>query len=111
VEYLDGHATPNESGKLAATRGKVDYKEILSPSDFAVFAKLRDARKEIAQSEAAPVYTIFTNDQLAQMIIARATTRAALAKIEGVGESRLAKYGERILAILTAAWRVETVVN
>ena len=66
-------------------RAKTDYKEILSEPDFAIFAKLRDVRKAIAQSEAVPVYTIFTNEQLAQMVTSKATTRAALAKIDGLG--------------------------
>ena len=46
----------------------MDYKEILKSEDFAVFARLRDLRKEIAQAEAVPVYTVFTNEQLAQLV-------------------------------------------
>jgi hypothetical protein len=61
VDYLDGQATG--SGGDRGARGKVDYKEVLSPEEFTVFAKLREVRKEIAQAEAVPVYTIFTNEQ------------------------------------------------
>jgi hypothetical protein len=39
-----------------------------------------------------PVYTIFTNEQLAQMVQSRATTKAALEKIAGVGDARIEKY-------------------
>ena len=85
-------------------RGKVDYREVLSPEDFAVFARLRQARKEIAQAEAVPVYTVFTNEQLAQMVQSRATTRAALEKVAGVGDARIGKYGERVLEILRRQW-------
>ena len=63
VDYLDGQATG--SGGDRGARGKVDYKEVLSADEFTVFAKLRDVRKEIAQAEAVPVYTIFTNDAAA----------------------------------------------
>ena len=89
----------------------IDYKETLSPADFAIFAKLRDVRKAIAQTEAVPVYTIFTNEQLAQMVGSKATDRAALAKIDGVGDARLDKYGPRFLAVLTSAWAGETVAH
>ena len=61
VDYLEGQATG--SGGDRGVRGKVDYKEVLSPNEFTVFAKLREVRKEIAQAEAVPVYTIFTNEQ------------------------------------------------
>jgi HRDC domain-containing protein len=33
---------------------------------------------EIAQADAVPVYMVFTNEQLAQMVQARATTKTAL---------------------------------
>lgn len=39
----------------------MDYKEILSEDDFAVFVRLRDARKELAGKEAIPV-TVCCND-------------------------------------------------
>jgi superfamily II DNA helicase RecQ len=53
--------------------------------------KLRDLRKQLAQAEAAPVYTIFTNDQLAEMVRRRLTTLTDLQTIVGVGEARVAK--------------------
>src|SRR5208337_4616636 len=70
VDYIDGQATAFVGDR--GVRGKVDYKEVLSPEEFTVFAKLREVRKEIAQAEAVPVYTIFTNEQLAEMVKARA---------------------------------------
>ena len=68
------------------------------------FVQLRDLRKSIAQAEAVPVYTVFTNEQLAAMVRARVTTRAGLGKIDGVGEARIEKYGPRVLPVLVAAW-------
>lgn len=106
VDYLEhggGRAGPG-AGRNGAGRAKVDYREVLSPEDFAVFARLRQARKEIAQAEAVPVYTVFTNEQLAQMVQARATTKTALEKVAGVGDARIEKYGGRILEILKSQW-------
>jgi hypothetical protein len=91
MDYIDGQTTA--SGGDRGVRGKVDYKEVLSPEGFTVFSKLRDLRKEIAQAEAVPVYTIFTNEQLAQMVKARATTKADMEKIAGLGDARIEKYG------------------
>lgn len=102
IDYLDGdQATANAS----RNRGRAkDYKELLSPDDFAVFAKLRDLRKEIAQAEAVPVYAIFTNEQLAKMAETRVTSSAGLEAIAGVGDARIEKYGARFLDCLQACW-------
>ena len=108
IDYLEG--APAEGGGYRGGRGpggkgKIDYRETLSPADFAVFARLRDVRKELAQAEGVPVYTIFTNEQLAQMVQSRATTKAALEKIAGVGDARIEKYGGRMLEVLAQAWK------
>ena len=71
VDYLESRSGADPGGRTFSGRGKIDYREVLSPEDFAVFARLRQLRKEIAQADAVPVYTIFTNDQLAQMVQSR----------------------------------------
>ena len=93
------------SQRAFGSRAKVDYKEVLKPEEFAVFARLRELRKEMAQAEAVPVYTIFTNEQPAQMVRSRATTKAALEKVAGVGDARIEKYGTRFLEVLAGAWQ------
>ena len=97
VDYLDSSAVQPGTGRAASQRGKVDYKELLNPEDFARFADLREVRKQIAQAEAVPVYTIFTNEQLSQIVQKRVSTKAELEQIEGVGDARVEKYGARIL--------------
>jgi superfamily II DNA helicase RecQ len=57
-------------------------------------------RKELAQTEAVPVYALFTNEQLAQMVQRRCRSRNDLAQIEGIGESKIDKYAERFLPLL-----------
>jgi superfamily II DNA helicase RecQ len=102
VDYLESSGGPPAGPRNGgiSNRGKVDYREKLSPEDFAVFAKLREVRKQIAQAEAVPIYTVFTNEQLAQMVQSRATTKAALETVAGVGDARIEKYGGRVLEFL-----------
>ncbi|MBX3516757.1 MAG: HRDC domain-containing protein [Rhodospirillales bacterium] len=83
-------------------RGKIDYREVLSEPDFAVFARLRALRKTLADREGVPAYALFTNEQLAEMVQRRVRTAAALREIEGVGEARVEKYGKEFLTILQA---------
>ena len=79
----------------------MDYKAILPAQEFAVFSQLRALRKELAQTEAVPVYTLFTNEQLAQMVQRRCRSKSDLAQIDGIGDGKLDKYAERLLALLS----------
>ena len=105
VDYLDSASpTPRTAGttRVSGNRQRVDYKELLSADDFLMFVRLRDWRKQAAQAEAVPVYTVFTNEQLAQMIQAKAMSKADLEKIAGVGDARVEKYGAAVLEQLQA---------
>lgn len=93
VEYV---TAPTSAAKPTPT--KVDYKEILSPEHFARFSKLRALRKTLAEKESIPAYTIFTNEQLAQMAKLDPPSKQALEGISGVGGARIEKYGEAFLA-------------
>lgn len=103
VDYLEG-GSPSSSRGRGDGRGKIDYREVLNEADFAVFAKLRDLRKQMAESEAVPVYTVFTNEQLAEMVKTRAASKSALEKIAGVGDARIEKYGAKVLDFLKTQW-------
>jgi len=95
VEYFDA----GEQGK-GSFKNKVDYREILSEADFAVFSRLRDVRKRIAEEKGVPVYAIFTNQQLAAMATGKPKTVTALEKIDGIGKGKTEQYGEDFLAVL-----------
>lgn len=82
---------------------KIDYRETLTAADFAVFTRLRDERKKWAEAEGVPIYTIFSNAQLAAMVQQRVRTPTELGAVEGVGSARVEKYGGRVLAILSVA--------
>ena len=96
--------TPTTMGKAAASMaGRVDYKEVLSAEDFRVFARLRELRKKIAEDEKIPIYNVFTNEQLATVVTAHADTLAKLKAIDGIGEARAKKFGDKLLAEYAAA--------
>ncbi len=95
VEYLEG--APLRKGKTPS----IDYRDILNEADFGVFRRLRELRKQLAEADGRPVYTIFTNAQLAEMAKRRTGTKAQLLEIEGVGEAKIDKYGEKFLKAVT----------
>ena len=98
VSWIDGP----ERKSAPSTRGQIDWKEVLGPEDFAVFARLRSLRKDLAQTHGVPLYAIFTNDQLAAMVQRGVTTLADLGAIEGVGPSRVERFGRSFLDALAA---------
>ena len=95
VEYLE--SAPAGTASVAGKPPRVDYKEMLKPEEFEVFSRLRDWRKGVAEQEGVPVYVVFSNEQLSEMVKKRASTKAALKEIEGVGEARVEKYGAAVL--------------
>jgi superfamily II DNA helicase RecQ len=99
VEYLDG--TPAGALPLGSKAPKVDYREVLKPEEFEVFSRLREWRKAVAEKEGVPVYVVLSNEQLAQMVQKKVSSKTTLKEIEGVGDARVEKYGEALLQLLT----------
>ena len=99
VEYLAG-----KSGDSVKQGEIIDYRDVLPPNEFVVFARLKDLRREISESEAVPLYKVFTNAQLAQMVQQRCTSKAMLQRIAGVGSARADKYSARFLEVLKASF-------
>jgi superfamily II DNA helicase RecQ len=95
VSYLQGNGRPP-----SAKKSKIDYREVLSEEDFAVFAKLRSLRKTLAEKDGVPAYALFTNEQLAEMVRRRVHTNSGLKEIEGIGQARVDKYGASFITIL-----------
>ena len=100
VEFHTG--SDSSKNKKNDIRTKVDYKSLLSQDEFAVFARLRDWRKDEAAREGIPVYVIFTNEQLAQIAKLKPAALGQLKKIDGVGDARIEKYGAEVCKLISA---------
>lgn len=96
VEYLDANGG-GDSAKSSGSKARIDYREKLSEADFEIFRQLRDLRKQMAEAEGVPVYNVFTNAQLAEIAEKRIVSRSRLEKVDGVGQARIDKYGDRML--------------
>jgi ATP-dependent DNA helicase RecQ len=72
----------------------------LTPEAEAVFERLRTWRTGVAKELGMPPYVIFHDSTLRQIAAAPPTTLAGLALVNGVGETKLARYGQQILEIL-----------
>lgn len=80
------------------TSGAVD----LSPDAAALFDRLRAWRTSTAKDEGRAPYMIFHDATLRQIAVEKPTTLPELRGINGVGEHKLAKYGQQLLDALTS---------
>jgi ATP-dependent DNA helicase RecQ len=61
---------------------------------------LRETRRQLAAAAGVPPYVIFHDSTLREIAEQRPQNLAELARINGVGETKLARYGEAMLAAL-----------
>jgi ATP-dependent DNA helicase RecQ len=67
-----------------------------------VFERLRAWRGATAKEQGVPAYVIFHDATLRQIAAQAPSTLAELGTISGIGENKLAKYGQQVLDTLTA---------
>jgi ATP-dependent DNA helicase RecQ len=68
-----------------------------------LFDALREARRSLAAEAGVPAYVIFHDSTLREIADARPTTLPELAKVNGVGRTKLERYGEAMLAAVASA--------
>jgi len=72
----------------------------LTPEATATFEALRAWRGAEAKEQGVPAYVIFHDATLREIATSGPTTLEQLGTITGIGESKLEKYGEQLLATL-----------
>ncbi len=95
---------PDEAGK-PGNAGKAGR---AAPADLTaeaaeVFERLRAWRAAMAKEQGVPAYVIFHDATLREIAAGPPSSLAELGKVSGVGETKLAKYGQQILEQVTAA--------
>lgn len=74
----------------------------LSSEAQSVFETLRAWRAAEAKEQGVPAYVVFHDATLREIATLRPSSVTQLSTVTGVGESKLEKYGERVLAALGA---------
>jgi ATP-dependent DNA helicase RecQ len=69
----------------------------LGRENAALFEDLRVLRKHLADEQGLPPYVIFHDATLREMAQERPATLHEFARIRGIGEAKLARYGERFM--------------
>jgi len=96
VRYLPSAANNKQ---FTESDRKTDYRELLDESTFAVFSKLRECRKQIANEEALPAYAVFTDAELASIARLKPVNEKNLSSIKGIGEKKMERYGKKFIEL------------
>jgi len=90
-------------GERKDRASKKDYRADLDDPSRELFDELRSWRAKACKREGLPPYLICTNRQIAEISRARPTSAAGLRTIHGLGEAKVKRWSEEILAVLGAA--------
>ncbi len=83
-------ASPRSNAPAATERG----------GDDGLFARLRQLRRDLADTRGIPAYMVFSDATLIEMVDLRPQTPEALLGISGVGPKKLAQYGDAFLDLV-----------
>ena len=86
-----------ERSQRRASGGQGDS---LKGTDKALWESLRECRKRQASEQSIPPYMIFHDATLMEFVACQPVTLAQMARISGVGQSKLDHYGELFLEVI-----------
>ncbi|MGB6161647.1 MAG: DNA helicase RecQ [Pseudonocardiaceae bacterium] len=97
-----------EPERVAQAAPKTPKSRRAAPADLPeaampVFEQLRAWRAAAAKEQGVPAYVIFHDATLRQIAVEPPTTLAELGTVSGVGETKLARYGQQILDTLAGS--------
>lgn len=89
--------------KGSRKRDKGSAEAFATPEENALWERLREYRKELADQQGVPPFVIFHDSTLREMVISRPSTLLSMGQITGVGAKKLERYGADFIEIITTA--------
>ncbi len=86
---------------IAKAPRRPQVKMLVSEEDAPLLSALKAKRRALAEAAKVPAYVIFTDKTLIEMAETRPDTLDAMARISGVGATKLEKYGAAFLSVIT----------
>ncbi|WP_281286621.1 DNA helicase RecQ [Herbidospora galbida] len=91
---------PERKARVAVAKSAPQAAD-LSAEAKPLFERLRAWRGATAKEQGVPAYVVFHDATLKEIATRLPATLAELATISGIGENKLAKYGESVLEVVT----------
>ena len=99
TRFLHGIAPEPSAGRVAPARRRGAV-ELPDGADTELFGRLRAWRSARAEAQKVPAYVIFTDATLAELAVRQPADVPDLVAVPGIGQSKLDRYGEDVLAIV-----------
>ncbi|SDW27765.1 DNA helicase RecQ [Roseicitreum antarcticum] len=93
---------------IKSARDRPTVKALVSDDDAPLLSALKAKRRALAEEARVPAYVIFTDRTLIEMAETRPQTLDDMARITGVGATKLERYGSGFLAVITGEAAAET---
>ena len=91
---------PCRPEKLPKTRGRRKERAAQTGGQSGLFQALRQLRKTLADRDGVPPFVVFSDATLLEMAASRPLSLPELHQVNGVGQTKLARYGEAFLQVL-----------
>ncbi len=101
--WLRRDAVPEKRRTSKAERGARLREAFAGANEEALWLALKAKRLELAREQGVPPYVIFHDSTLLEILNRKPQTLDELAQISGVGQSKLAKYGDEFLRVVEDA--------
>ncbi|WP_074221630.1 DNA helicase RecQ [Rhodovulum sp. ES.010] len=88
---------------IAAAKARPVVKALVSEEDAPLLSALKAKRRALAEAAGVPAYIIFTDRTLIEMAETRPQSLDEMARIGGVGATKLDRYGAAFLEVVTGA--------
>jgi ATP-dependent DNA helicase RecQ len=93
----------SRGGKLSKKAAKSkDRAELTTTAEQSLFDRLRQLRKTLAEQASIPPFYVFSDATLIEMSLKKPTDAASFLSIHGVGNHKLATYGEIFMAEISS---------
>jgi ATP-dependent DNA helicase RecQ len=86
--------------RVKAQRSRTQKPADVGPEDAGLWDALRACRQALASEQGVPAYVIFHDRTLREMLEHRPSNPTELLSVNGVGQAKLERYGERFLEVL-----------
>ncbi len=86
------------AGSVSASRRE---QRLAPPAGDGLWQALKDKRLQLAREQAVPPYVIFHDSSLIEMHASKPQTLAEFALISGVGESKLQRYAQAFMQVIS----------
>jgi ATP-dependent DNA helicase RecQ len=109
-EVMRGHRSVRLLQPLKGKKGEQASKSKCGDASWSgvdrdLFEELRGLRKQLAQERQVPPYVIFADATLRELASVRPSTLPRMHRIYGIGDAKLADFGERFLDLIVSQSR------